>query len=309
MTTTETTTAARVRPRRRSRYDRPRRLVSWTGLLLGLLLGVAGGFIITRTLAPAEEINTTPRQLRPEDKAAYMVAIMLNYTYDGNLIRTVNQLLQLDLPGDPIAAVAETACALASSGYASSASGERGIRSMMAFYQAQGQRGCADELLPPVAAPTRTQVVVASTPTLPPPPTKTPTPPGAEAPDLSLTLRVVPTVQPQRRFEAIRVEPFCDVEFPGVIEVRVRQRNAAPIPGQRVRVRWEGGESIFATGLKEERGLDYADFTMEPDRSYTVDLPGESNPTNPLSAVPCTDPSNNQPSLRSYYVVFVPSAQ
>lgn len=300
---------AQNRTRRRSRYDHPRRIISWTGLLLGLILGLVGGLVVTRTIAPAEEVNTTPRQLRPDDKAQYVVAIMVNYAYDGDLMSAVQRLIELDLGADPINAVAEIACQLASRGYARSTSGERAIRSMIALYQSQGRAGCADELLPPVSEPTLTVVVVASTPTIPPPPTKTPTPEGQIAPTPTPNVAAVPTVPPQRAFELIRLEPICDENIPGRIEVYVRQRNGSAIPGQRVRVRWEGGESIFLTGMSPLRGLDYADFDMEPNVGYRVDLPGQSDPTSPILAATCTDPTTNQPTTQSWYVVFVPAVE
>lgn len=294
-------------PPSRSRYNRPRRAVSWVALLLGILLGGVGGFTLTRTLAPAEEVNTAPHQLRQENKYDYMVAVILNWAYDRNLTRTIEQLAELRLGGDPIQVVAETACELASGGYARSGSGERAIRAMIDFYQSQQRTGCADELLPPLLEPTRQDVVIASTPTLPPPPTKTPTPEG-QAAATPTTFVVVPTVEQQRDFELIRAEPFCDSNIQGIIEIRVRQRDGSPIPGQRVRVRWEGGESIFLTGLMFERGLDYADFEMEQGRSYVVDMPEQSNPSNPLTASSCADAAN-QPSLTSYFLVFVPSVE
>jgi hypothetical protein len=301
------TRAASGRPARRSRYDRPRRPVSWIGLLLGVLLGIVGGFVVTRTIAPAEEINTAPHQLRADDKRDYLVAIMLNWANDRDLTRAIEGLATLQLGGDPIARVAEIACELAGGGYVRSTSGERAIRAMMAFYQSQQRAGCADQLLPPIIEPTRDVVVVAATPTLPPPPTKTPTPEGQFA-ITPTTFVVAATVQPQRAFELIRAEPFCDPAIPGVIEVRVRARDGSPLPGQRVRARWDGGENVFITGVMSERGADYADFQMELERSYTVDMPGQADPSRPLVADPCFDAAS-QSSLTSYYLVFVPSAE
>lgn len=294
-------------PPSRSRYNRPRRAISWVALLLGILLGGIGGFIATRTLAPAEEVNTAPHQLRQENKYDYMVAIVLNWAYDQNLTRTITRLAELRFSGDPIQVVAETACEMASGGYVRSASGERAIRAMMAFYQSQQRTGCADELLPPVLEPTRQEIVVASTPTFPPPPTKTPTPEGQVA-ATPTTFVVVATVEQQSDFELIRIDEFCDSNIQGMIEVRVRQRDGTPMPGQRVRVQWDGGESIFLTGIMFERGLDYADFEMEPGRDYVVDMPGQSNRSRSLTASTCADAAN-QPSLTSYYLVFVPSGE
>lgn len=293
--------------RRRSRYDRPRRAISWGGLLVGLILGTVGGVYFAWNIAPIEEFDTAPWQLSQDDKARYLVALMLRYDYTGDLGQTVSALTELRLPGDPIQAVADIACQLARTGYVNSASGERGIRSMMKFYQLQGRTGCADQILPPLAPPPTVEVIVAATPTLPPPPTKTPTPPGEVRPTDTPQGRIVPTVPAQSAFRLARLESFCDADFGGVIEVYVQNSDGSGIPGQRVRVSWDGGESVFITGLKPERGLDYADFFMEVNRGYTIELPGRSDPsTQSIVSVPCVDTTGRQ-TQTSYRAVFRPS--
>jgi hypothetical protein len=100
------------------------------------------------------------------------------------------------------------------------------------------------------------------------------------------------------------VNTFCDADLSGVIEVRVQDPRGDPLPGMPVRVRWTGGESTFLTGLKPERGLDYADFAMETGVEYVIDMPGLSNPSaNPLAATPCiTETGAN--AITSYRIVF-----
>ena len=296
------------RPARGSRYERPRRPIIWSALLFGLIVGAFGGVLFAWNVAPAEEFDTAPWQLRPDDKAQYLVALMLAYDYDGDLQRTIDGLTDLRLTGDPIQAVADAACDLVRTGFVDSPSGERAIRAMMKFYQLQGRTGCADALLPPVEAPPTVEVIIAATPTLPPPPTKTPTPEGAAPPtDTPAALRLVPTVEPQRAFPLARLESFCDVAFPGLIEVYVQNSDGSGIAGQRVRVSWDGGENTFITGLKPERGADYADFQMEANRGYTIEMPGLSDPsTQPLVSAPCTTAAGVQ-TVTSYRAVFRPS--
>jgi hypothetical protein len=73
-----------------------------------------------------------------------------------------------------------------------------------------------------------------------------------------------------------------------------------------VRVRWDGGESLFATGLKPERDAGYADFQMEPGMSYIVDMPGLSDPSQPLTATTCAL-ENGDRSVISYRVILRPA--
>lgn len=291
--------------RRRSRYTRPRRYVSWVGLVLGLFLGTGGGLFYTWNIAPIEEFDTAPWQLNQTDRAHYMVAIMLNHSYDGDLAQTIDRLVALRMPGnDPIQSVADVACDLARTGYVDSSSGLRAIRTMMRFYQGQGKEGCADTLIPmDESQATAVVEVVLPTPTLRPPASKTPTPP-VTAPPSPTAAPFIPTSPPLRSFSLLRTETFCSIELAALIEVRVVNFNGQGIPGQPVRVRWDGGQSTFFTGLKPERGPEYADFQMEPGRAYMVEMPGLSDPsTTPLEAVECfTD--DGQRSTRSYRVYF-----
>lgn len=298
----------RSAPPRSSRYYRPRRPISLAVMLVGFVLGVAGGLYFAWELAPVEEVDTAPWQLSRQGQADYVVAVMLAYAQDSDLSRAVTRLLELRVPGDPIQHVAEVACDLARTGYVAEPGGDRAIRAMMTFYQLQGRSGCADQLMPGVPQPSPTfDLVIAATPTLPPPPTKTNTPEGfIDGPTATPTVRVAPTVAPQQRFTVVRLERFCDADFAATIEVYVQETGGTPLPGQRVRVRWDDGESIFITGVKPGRGRDYADFTMEPDISYTVDMPGLSDPSDVMISSGCFDATGQQ-TRASYRVVFRPS--
>jgi hypothetical protein len=285
-----------------NRYQRPRRFFSGWGLLLGLLLGLAGGLFYAWQIAPVEEVDTTPRQLNPQSRADYVVAIALRFGYDSDLNRAVSELLQLNLGPDPFQAVADIACQLASTGYVDSSSGIRALRKLKTFYQLQGKSGCADVLIDD-ATPVAVVTVVVPTPTatLVPPPTKTPTPSGDAA---TPAAQVVPTTRPRQLFSGQIVNTFCDVELSGIIEVFVRDFRGGELPGQRVRVRWDGGSDQFSTGMKPERGLGYADFVMESGLNYTIDMPGQSDPlARPIAADPCTT-ADGQAAITSYRVVF-----
>lgn len=288
---------------RQSRYRRRRRMVSWWGVALGLVLGVSGALYYAWQISPVVETNTRPRQLSAEEKNHYLVAIMLAYRHDGDLDSAIRRLLELDLGPDPIQAVADAACDLARSGYVNNNSGLNAVRAMKTFYQLQGRSGCADTLIPDVqVAQVATVTVPTNTPTLVPPPTKTPTPPQRATPTEGAL--VVPTVPPRRSFTGAIQSTFCDVELSGIIEVFVQDANGRDLPAQTVRVRWDGGEDRFVTGLKPERGLAYADFQMEVGRGYTIDMPGQSDPiARPIVADPCLTEDGAQ-AITSYRVVF-----
>jgi hypothetical protein len=94
------------------KYRRPRRFFSITGVIIGFVMGLAGGLFIAWELAPVQEYDVEPWQLREADKASYIVAIALSYSYDGDLNQAVKRLLDLQLGSDPIQQVADVACQL-----------------------------------------------------------------------------------------------------------------------------------------------------------------------------------------------------
>ncbi|HEX2621363.1 MAG TPA: hypothetical protein VHL11_14490 [Phototrophicaceae bacterium] len=297
------------RRERRSRYDRPRRLISWSALIIGILIGTGGGIFFAWNVAPAQEFDTGPWQLTDPDKANYVVAVMVSYAYDGDLTRTINALTSLRPEVNPIDYVAQVACNLARTGYVDSSSGLNAIRATMRFYQGQGRSGCADSLIPAEESnPATEEVVILPTNTLQPPPSKTPVPAGQVQPSETPAAIVVPTSESGTTFRVARLDPpFCDADFPGVIEVYVQDGSGAAIPGQPIRVKSTDGESTFFSGMKLERGLDYADFQMEAGKGYIVDMPGLSDPTtSPIVAETCETVDGRQ-SIESYRIVFRPA--
>jgi hypothetical protein len=293
-----------LRPDRGSKYRRPRRPISLAGLLVGLVLGIAGGLVYAWVIDTRVEFDTEPWQLKKADRAQYIVAIALDYSYDGDLARAIERLIALKPQGDPIQEVADVACDLATTGYVENSSGLRAIQAMMTFYQLQGRSGCADTLIAPIGQPTSQVVIDLPTPTPVPPATKTPTPEGTARATPTPPRFLPPTAVPQTDFAAPIIRTDCVPEFSGVIEVFVQDFNGQGIPAQAVRVRWDDGESTFFTGLKPERGLGYADFQMEAGKGYIIDMPGRSDPsTQPMVADTCFT-ADGQQAITLYRVFF-----
>ena len=291
------------------RYQRRRRGLSPLALILGLILGVIGGLIIAWVVAPVQVVDVAPHQLGEADRTRYLELVALTYAQDGNLDRAVRRLLELQLPGDPIQAMADTACRLATSNAINTTAGLRGVQAMVNFYQLQGRSGCADAVISAGALqPTLVVEVVLSTATatLAPPPTKTATPEISlletpTPPILAVTSTPIP-----RQFDLANVATACNAAQPGVIEVLVYDFNGSTgIPGQVVRVRWGDEDNLFVTGLQPGRNPGFADFVMTEGRSYLIDLPGQSPVVQPaLAASPCTDPTTGERSIITYRVSF-----
>lgn len=275
--------------------------ISWIALMMGLAVGVALGLFYAWAIAPVVEFDTQPWQLNDEARLNYMTAISLAYRTDGDLQNAVNRLIELRLGDDPFQALADTACDLFRHGIDDD-SKRNAIESMIALYRPQGRSGCADQLNlftigQETATPFPTAIPV--TPTLAPPASKTPT--------LTSPLNVTPpTVAPTRTptqvpreddFVLGPIQTYCSTELAGIIEVYTGE------PGIEVRVTWESGEDRFFSGLKPERGEGYADFKMEANRGYVVDIPGRSRRTVSLTASACTT-DGGQRSTTSYRVIF-----
>ena len=291
---------------RNSKYQRRRRLFSMWALMIGLIIGLAGGLYYAYIINPTQELSTRPSQLRLDEQQHYVVAIMLAYRYDSDLTTAINRLVALELDGDPVQRVADMACDLARTGYVDSTSGLRAVRAMRTFYQLQGRTGCADNIIPaPESVPLEVVIdVPTASPTLPPPPTKTPN--SELATETPNSIIATATSAPQGTYNGIITQTFCSTELSGIIEVRVRNGLNEEVAGQPVRVTWESGRSDFVTGLKPERGVGYADFQMEEGISYIVSMPQLSDPIqNPIVANSCFDPETNESAITSYRVVFV----
>ncbi len=295
------------------KYRRPRRYVSWTALILGLALGLGGGLYFAWNLAPLEEFNTSPWQLTTGDQQRYVVAIALSFAQDSDINRAAERLLTIWRPGgqydNPFGMVAGVACDLARTDFIATNNGRIAIGAMQLLYQSQGFSDCADDII--VAAQINPLATIPPpptvTPTLVPPASKTPTPPPLPGTPVTPGGRLVPTTLPQQDFALVRLEPYCDQELSGIIEVYVQASNGDGIPGIAVRVRWDGGEDTFFTGLKPERGPAYADFQMEPNRGYIIELPGRSDPSSQqIAALPCT-PETGASAIQSYRAVYRPT--
>jgi len=81
-----------------------------------------------------------------------------------------------------------------------------------------------------------------------------------------------------KRFRCRVVEGFPRGE--GLLQVRVRDQAGTPLPGTTLAVVWNGGEDQFFTGLKPDKGLDYADFEMQPGWEYSLTAEHQSQPVN-----------------------------
>lgn len=248
------------------------------GLLIGLVLGVVYGWVIS----PVKYTDTAPAALRRDYRDQYLILIAQAYAADGNLDRARQRIASL---GDTDAGEAVTALAqqLAAQGKDSSA--------LSALASALGVGISA--------------VTPGSTPTLPythtPPPSITPTIPPSVTPFPTLT----PSATPVYDYDLLVNETYCnDAERAPLIIVDVVDADSAPLPGVKVIVKWAEGEDGFVTGLKPEISSSYGDFLMNVGTIYSVQIGSRTPPVTGLAAPTCVAADDGKPYAGAVRLVF-----
>jgi hypothetical protein len=239
--------------------------VLWVGgFLAGFLIGLALGLTYTWVIDPRPLTSTTPAALNPHDKEIYTVLIAAAYVADEDLDRAHSRLAQLEDP-DTQKTIIDLAERFINEGRDA-----RDIRALARLSDALG--GTSAAMRPFIATSTSTPTLT-PTPT-PPPPTPTPTRVvrATSTPTATPTPRRTPTAQPAEMFGVVQSTALCDPTSDGLLRVYVRDDTGQGMPGVQILVNWPGGEDRFFTGFKPEADAGYADFEMEPDEIYQVEL-------------------------------------
>jgi hypothetical protein len=282
------------------------------GFLIGFITGFLLGFGYTR-LVP---LRPTPAQLDQHDRAIYLTLIAAAYRHDGDLAKAQRRLETLEEPD-----IEQTIIALANQSITLNAD-VRDIRSLATLANALGETPGALLVYlitpTPIPSPTSTPTETPSptpthTPTpIPPTETSAPTPENSPTPTIlpagnpTFTPRPTPTPGLNAPFGLAQSIALCDNSANGILRVYIRDRNGEGVPGVEVIVSWPGGQDRFYTGFKSNTDAGYADFQMDADEVYQVELPGlpatVATAVNEAAATPCSNlPNGVRP---SWQVVF-----
>jgi hypothetical protein len=255
------------------------------GFVGGFIIGFMLGFFYTR-LAP---LPPTPAQLDPADQDIYLVLVAAAYRHDGDFAKAQRRLIKLrdSQLNQTIAVLGES--------YIAANADIRDIRALAHLSQALGETQGA--LLVYLSTPTFTPMplpILSPTPTVPltPTNTSTPLPPTviiatptetalpkqtttiSATPTPTITLRITSTPGPNAPYGLAQSIALCDNTANGILRVYVRDRFGVGVPGVEVLVSWPGGQDRFFTGFKSEDDFGYADFQMEIEQTYRVELQG-----------------------------------
>jgi hypothetical protein len=278
--------------------------ISLSGILIGLIVGIMVGLFYAWQIDPLVVRNVTPADLRPEDKQAYVISAAQEYAASQDLERVVTRLLAVEPEQNPFQVAADTACELIRTGQVTDLSHIEAIRSLRTIYEPQGYQATCD--VTAFNTPVPVTVVVPTptatfTPSITPAPSKTPTKQLAPLPANSPIPNSTTIAQDNATFREAFVEQYCDPNSSGIIEVYVRDTTSLGMPGMPIEVLdQERNRAVFYTGLKPERGDDYADFEMELGETYRVGIAGLGQPSRELEAVPCDESGT----IISYRVVI-----
>jgi hypothetical protein len=238
-----------------------KKFLPWVWFPVGLTLGLALGVGYAWVIRPADFRGAEPAALQPVYRGEYILLIATAYQATGDLEEARARLaLFPELDSEALSSLAQQVVAA------------RGAE--------EAARGLAS-LSVALAEPT----VKPPGPTLSIPAAGTATPlstPTAN-PTLALTLPLLPTATrqptlfstptPLPGYVLVSREQICNAQITHpLIQVLVRKPDGKGVPGVEIRIQWEGGGSQFVTGMKPELSPGYADYEIEPGKTYQIAL-------------------------------------
>ena len=255
------------------------------GFLIGLTMSMTYGWALDPRPAPID-----PASLTAEDQEIYIRLVAAAFFHNRDLDKANSRIAKLRDPQfEPrLVALAER--------YIDENRDIRDVRALVVLAEALGQATTrmvvflptptprpipTDTPVPPTATPTSTPLVT-DTPT--PTPTLTPTPTEAVSPTPTQTPTTVPSPTrtpvptrtpppgPDAPFGILASNVVCDSANGGLLKIYIRDRLGSGISGVQIEVSWPGGRDTLFTGFKPEIDPGYADFQMNLDEAYRLEL-------------------------------------
>jgi hypothetical protein len=263
------------------------RRIPWD-ILLTLLAGLGLGLVYSWVISPARVTDAEPLALRADFKDHYRSAIAAAYAATGNLPRAQARLSLLT-DADPIQSLNAQAQRMLASGQSLEQADQ------LAALASALDQGIALEFTSTPIPQIANTIITTSTLALdasavPTEITETPQPIETQATLSATTPRPTRTLIPTlgAPFALTGQETICDPNLPdGLLQVIVFDSRRRQLAGAKIMITWDGGEEEFFTGLKPELGNGYADFIMDPNTTYTVQLGAGSDVASGLTTSTC----------------------
>lgn len=278
--------------------------LSVSGIIVGLLVGVLVGIFYAWQIDPSTVRDTSPADLNDAQRQLYVEAIGREYAITNDLQLAVVRLVEVAPDDDPFELAAAVTCDVIRSGRVTDTNDIEMVRSLRSIFEPQGVQANCDVAAFNTSVPV---TIVLPSPTI----TFTPsiTPVASKTPTQAIAAAPINTPLPTDEFVSSTdatyresfVENYCDPNNAGVLEVYVRDTDGSSLPGVAIQVTWDTQEqAVFYSGLKPERGDDYADFDMEAGETYRVAVLDEGQPSRQLTASVCDEAGT----IISYRVVL-----
>lgn len=245
-------------------------------VLLGLILGVAGGLLLGWLVFPVLTTATVPAQLRADHREAQIIMIATALRADNNLERARQRLQALGL--------GEAAGAVGALAVRAEKEGRDGLT-----------RSVLQDLTLALGAPAQAASAPAEAePTLDAGPTAAQPTAVSAATSAAALPSAVPAVIAKSTYEMLSSTPMCDPNQPSLsLQVYVVDENSEELSGVPLELLSDGVAERFFTGLKPERGGGYADFQMLPNVEYALQIDSQIPPLAAVSAPQCNAGSAN----------------
>jgi hypothetical protein len=312
-------------------------------LITALVIGIGAGLVYAWFLAPVSYVDISPVSLREEHKDQYRALIAAAYGANGDLVRARARLDQLEDPDIVRTLTIQAQRTLVSAGQ-ENISHYLGQLALALSQEPTASQTLELILPVPPASPSpnpdsndeepgETPAEQEVDPGVDsdeedskdtPAATETPiagnvstshasyTRPAATPPSTSAANSAAPL--PTRTPTSTLGAPFVVKKDASIIcnpknrkpliMVEATDASGKPVPGLQVLVQWVGGEDRFFTGLKTEKGLGYADFTMNPGVSYTVQMADGGQQVRGLTASECRVSGSNETYWGSWHISY-----
>jgi hypothetical protein len=267
------------------------------GFLFGFVIGLAMSLTYGWVLDP-RPASIGPANLAPAGQDMYIRLVALAFFHDRNMERAMSRIAKLENPNfqNQIITLTER--------YIQENQDIRDIRALVTLADTLGP--ISGEMLAFLSTPTPLPTAIpTSTPTntpVPPMPTATdtPTPTNTRPPTptraatatpteeatptitstptvtststLTLTPSQTPTPGPGSPYGVATSMVACDSANGGLLKIYIRDRLGVGVTGVEIQVSWPGGRDTLFTGFKPEIDPGYADFQMEADKRYRIEL-------------------------------------
>lgn len=264
-------------------------------LLTGLILGLILGFALTIYIFPVKYANVPPETLQTVDKDQYrlMIAYAFHANHDIGRANARLGLLREDNYADIILNQAQRS---------ERRSDAQILLNLYEELQKETENQTSESLAPTKNVTSELSKVSST-----------------DTPDLQTTISATiqtvrtATVVPTQRaalltpiptqtavvsntipFQLIEQNIICNPNnMESQIQIEVLDKDNNPMENVRVFIRWEGGQDIFYTGYFPEISVGYADFLMDPNISYSVQIGEIGETVSQISAPECKDDSDN----------------